>query len=476
MSGGLERRVERAMAAMNGGQHLDARRSPTAYEHDGNIVRFAADGLGLDLFPLQATLLKVLSCSEHLFTAFDDDALAEWSTGFRAVQSADGVYFEGQRGTTPDVVECMRYCHGQGRTTFREITLVGGRRSSKTFIAAVLLLWHVSELLGLDDPQAARDLPAGKVVLFVAMSTNKDTVSRDMFSDVASMARAGSTFDGFVEHIGTDEIRFWTPAQVAAGARQRREHGLIVVSALPTTSSAGRGPALDGFVLDELGHYAGRGSTSTATDIHRALVPAMAQFPNSFAMLCSSPWTKTDRLYEAHRAACAVDPTTGLANHMDTITMQFPSWELYRHWEQASSIEMWPGGPTFRARAKPVISIDSRSCKLGGNVTTPATSSSTRRNGRLSPIVTFRLRPSTRSSKPSPWYARKISSHWEFHGVTPSTSTCRCPATTRRWRWATCATWTTRPTSSSITSSHGDPVTTRPARWTTTRSPPPPSS
>ena len=329
MSGDLERRVGRAGAAINRGQNAGAGRSPTTFEHEPNIVRFATDGLGQDLWARQGSLLKVLSCSEHLFTTFDYEVIAEWSAGFRAVDSAGGVYFEGQRGTTPDLLERIRYCRDLGRTTFREITLVGGRRSSKTFIGAIFLLWRVSGLLGLGDPQAVLDLPAGKAVLFVAMSTNKDAVSRDIFADVAAMVRTGPAFDGFVEHIGTDEIRFWTPAQVAAGASQRHDHGLIVVSALPTTSSAGRGPTVAGSLLDEIGHYSGRGSTNTATEIHR-VVPAMAQFSNSFAYLCSSPWTQTDRLYEAYRTACAVDPWTGLGMHMDCMTMQFPSWELYR--------------------------------------------------------------------------------------------------------------------------------------------------
>lgn len=106
-----------------------------------------------------------------------------------------------------------------------------------------MTLWQVSQLLGFDDPQAAFGLPAGKQITLVAMSTNRDATSRDVFGDLVGMVRASDVFDGYVEHIGSDTIRFWTPAQLANGARQRCERGLIVLSALPTTASSARGPA-----------------------------------------------------------------------------------------------------------------------------------------------------------------------------------------------------------------------------------------
>lgn len=66
----LERRLH------NASRQIDSTRRAgdsigTGFEHDDNIVRFATDQLGLDVFPWQATLLKVLTCSEHLLTEFD---------------------------------------------------------------------------------------------------------------------------------------------------------------------------------------------------------------------------------------------------------------------------------------------------------------------------------------------------------------------------------------------------------------------
>ncbi|WP_394941309.1 hypothetical protein [uncultured Ilumatobacter sp.] len=357
-SSGLERRLKNANRQIDSSRRVaDA---TTSFEHDDNVIRFATEHLGLDLFPRQATLLKVLTCAEHLFTDFDRSVISEWTSGYTAVDSPNGSFFEGIRGTPPDLIERMRYCRQQGQSVFRETTLVAGRRSSKTFTAAIVALWQVSELLGLQDPQDILGLPPGKQITLVAMSTTKDSTARDVFGDLAGMVRNARVFDEVLEHSSRDSIRFWTPTQLVSGAKQRGDQGLVVLSALPTTASAGRGPAIYGALIDEAAHLSGLGPTSDTTEIHRTIAPAMAQFPGSFTIMASSPWTMIGRFYEAHRAACEIDADTGQSRMLDAFTLQIPSWELYRDSQRAGEIEMWPGSPTFSCDLKPVITADSR--------------------------------------------------------------------------------------------------------------------
>lgn len=40
------------------------------------------------------------------------------------------------------------------------------------------------------------------------------------------------------------------------------------------------------------------------------------------------------------------------------LVLQLPSWAVYRDWAEASTIEMWPGGPTFAAFDGPIIEYD----------------------------------------------------------------------------------------------------------------------
>lgn len=360
MSGsGLDRRLGQARKQLDRRDHTPTTVA-TTFAHDDNIVSFATYRLGLDLYPRQATLLKVLTCAEQLFTSFDYDVVTEWTAGYQPVEGHDGVLFEGIYGTTPDLMERIRHCAENGRGVFREITLVAGRRSSKTFVSTIVTLFKVSQLLALSDPHHALGLPDGKQISLVAMSTNRDSAARDVFGDLRGFVQSTDVFDGLTEHVGADRIRFWTPAQVASGAAERGDRGLIVVTALSTTATAGRGPAVYGGLLDEAAHLEGMGATSTAAEIHTTLAPALAQFDDSFMILASSPWTKIGRFYEMHRTACEINPATGTAKALDSFTLQIPSWELYRNWENAVEIPMWPDGPTFNTLKQPVISPDSR--------------------------------------------------------------------------------------------------------------------
>jgi len=98
----------------------------------GGIIEFVT-WLGVDLFPIQALILKIVTLSVHLFTDFDYEQIATWMRGF--VPNDMGTSFEGRHGTTPDLLERMRWCIAAGRTSFRHAVLVIGRRGSKSLLS-----------------------------------------------------------------------------------------------------------------------------------------------------------------------------------------------------------------------------------------------------------------------------------------------------------------------------------------------------
>ena len=135
---------------------------------------------------------------------------------------------------------------------------------------------RISALLGLGDPQAMLGLPRGKQITIVTVSATRENNQRDIFRDVARLVSSSARLRPWLEYEGMNELRFWTPSQVADGARHRGDQGCIVVTALPTTASSGRGPAVIGSIFDEFAFVDGRGSSSSADEIHRAITPAMA--------------------------------------------------------------------------------------------------------------------------------------------------------------------------------------------------------
>ena len=76
-------------------------------------------------------------------------------------------------------------------------------------------------------------------------------------------------------------------------------------------------------------------------------------------IMSSSPWTQTGSLYQSHRAACEINPATGIGRDLDTFTLQIPSWALYLDWERDDTRPMWPGGPPFPTFTRPQIARDS---------------------------------------------------------------------------------------------------------------------
>jgi hypothetical protein len=212
MSAGLEGRLmsaQRAVEAFSEGRDRNVR-----YEHDENPVRFCRDQLGLNLYPRQATLIKLITCSLELLTDFDREVVESWSQYER-----DGSSYVGVRGTTPDVLERVSYCRNLGRTTFREVPFLAGRRSSKTATASSVTLWRTSALLGMDDPQAALGLPVDKQITITVVSTTRESNRRDAFGDIRRQLSSAPCFAPFIEHLGSTELRLWTPAQLRAGAR-----------------------------------------------------------------------------------------------------------------------------------------------------------------------------------------------------------------------------------------------------------------
>ncbi len=91
-----------------------------------HLLQFALDEayLGVELYPRQATLLKVMGCSPELFTDYDRVVLDEWTDGFALADRDDGTSgFTGSCGVVGDVAARMDYCRARGRALFREVLL-----------------------------------------------------------------------------------------------------------------------------------------------------------------------------------------------------------------------------------------------------------------------------------------------------------------------------------------------------------------
>ena len=332
---------------------------PTPFQRPLNIIHFAVTFLGLRLYPIQATILKAITLDVEALTPFDQQVIAEWESGFVPTRDDDRHHWSGTRGCAPGLVARMRHLRDRGGHWFTEVVFVQGRRAGKGFIVSVLVAWHIWKLLGLEDPHDEFGIDSNKQINILLFSVNTDQVKRDQFADVKALLLSAPALQGRLGRCTSTMVSILTDQQLKAGARPGITEGLIAVRAAQTTESAARGAAVAMFVLDEVAHVAGAGSTSDANSIYRAVAPAATPFrAHRLAVLSSSPAEKTGPQYAAYQRALQIDPATGEAANPNTFMIQGCSWDSYRGWERAYEIEMWPGGPCFEPISRSIIDAE----------------------------------------------------------------------------------------------------------------------
>lgn len=348
----IERRLQQVGQAIEQAQTDDA-----SIPEVDNIIDFAVDILGIDLYPAQALILKLAVGAVDLLTDDDRALLESWCAGFDTV---DDGHWVGTRGTTPDIIERAQLVSDRGRWGFRRIVLVLGRRAGKTQISAVLVLWLIWRVLMLGDPQPKLNIAKGKTMAVMLYSTNRSSAVRDIFGDVKRLVEDSPAFAPFLDRPSRHRVALFTPEQLASGDRAKGRSGSIVIEAAATTAGSARGPAVLAVVVDEAAFLDGMGTTASTEELLRQAIPAMAQFKKvSLTLVVSSPATKTGKFYELYEQACEIDELSNEAKNPDTMTVQLASWDTYEGWERAHTMEMTPGGRRYTGGRPPIISEDS---------------------------------------------------------------------------------------------------------------------
>ena len=312
--------------------------------------------LNRNLYPRQATLLKVMCLEVENLTDYDLGVIAEWEAGFTLASGDDGFVYEGRYGTAPGVVQRMIECRNEGRQWFREVVLVLGRRAGKGHLSALMASWVLWQLLAVGNVQEFFGIEQTKQLLVVTMAAGKDQAEANLHRDVVNIVHSARCFQPYLGRKGTD-LRLRTPAELAAGGDPE---GSILVEARPTTSSSGRGSAGIIYLFDEMAWAPADGQARGADAVYAGTTPSLAQFPqHSLCVLASSPASQTGEFYAAHVRALLAD-ADGSPIFPDTFTLVLPSWETYTDWELTrDGLPMWPGGENFRELTHAFITPDS---------------------------------------------------------------------------------------------------------------------
>jgi hypothetical protein len=288
--------------------------------------------LGRTLYPRQRTLLKIIFLQE--MDDYDRKVIDQWTRG------------EGDVTLVPRLEERMKYLRDNGYPHFSTVQLVGGRRSSKGFVTACCIAYKLYQLTLLDDLHQHFNIPAGKEIEFAIVAASLDQAVERQFADAfdAIVDVKPLQKQRLISRTLQQSITVNTPADVrraaalrSSGVKIDKDMASLMVRAHGTNSKTIRGAAAMLFCFDEMAHLIGGESRMSDEQLYTAAIPSLRQFREQALIFAnSSPYTKTGKFFELYNNAFATDPENdpnGKIKFPDHFMLQFPSWELYRDWE-----------------------------------------------------------------------------------------------------------------------------------------------
>jgi hypothetical protein len=331
-----------------------------------DVVQFAesSEFCNKALFPRQAVLLKLMFLEE--MTGAEEDILSEW------IESSN---HGGEVLISPDIRERRDYLRGRGYKHFREVQLVGGRRSSKGFLTSIAMskvMWYT---LQLGDPHEHYGIDKGKEIYFSCVAASESQAKEFQYGDFVSTIETCKAFEPYLQKSLETEFRVATPYDLrrisAAKARSgkiERDTSKLRGKALAANAGTLRGSATMCVAMDEMAHMTVGESKASASEVYGAAIPSLSQFGIDSLIFCnSSPYTKVGKFYEIFEVAMRrFDPkreialssvgTTGVSENGEVdmtvngdprlFSFEYPSWALFEGYMKHKS--RWKPRPRGR--------------------------------------------------------------------------------------------------------------------------------
>lgn len=326
---------------------------PTAPPVLPNIIDFVVGERYLDrpqLYPRQATLLKLIFLQTELLTDYDCDVIDEWES---AIEDDASGLINGY-GIPRGILRRVEQCRASGRLWFSEVVAVMGRRGSKGYLGALATSYVLATFLCTGDPQEHYGLARDKSLFLPIFAGNKEQARDNFWQDLRNVIVGSPFFAPYLAEVRADRMFLWSHDQISR-KRGPNERPTFHIAARESTENAARGYTTVGHVFDEMAHARAGGANRSADDLYRASKPALLQFgENSFSYLASSPHTRVGQFYRSFTEVLEVD-SSGEPVNPHALGYQFPSWELYRDWERAHELERYPGGPPLSRIRRPIL-------------------------------------------------------------------------------------------------------------------------
>jgi hypothetical protein len=295
------------------------------------------------LYPRQTVLLKLIFLEE--MTGAEEDILSHWMEGGR---NGNEIH------VSPNIRERRDFLRENGYKHFREVCLVGGRRSSKGFVTGMAMSKVMFDTLQLGDPGGYYGIDPTKDIYFSCVAGSESQAKQYQYADLVSTIETCKAFDPYLQksletefHVATETDLRRMNANKARGAKGlMRSIAKIRGNALAANAGTLRGSATMAICIDEMAHMLPGESKASAGEVYNAADPSLDQFNlDGLMFLNSSPYTKVGMFYECYENSLRpFDPTLPVTfasafNEDDdaevgngnprNFVFQYPSWALF---------------------------------------------------------------------------------------------------------------------------------------------------
>jgi hypothetical protein len=246
----------------------------------------STDFCGKRLYPRQKLLLKLMFLEE--LTGKEEDILNYWIKGGRSGKEIL---------ISPLIRERVQTLRDMGYSHFREIVLVGGRRSSKGFVTGMALAKKMYDTLQLQDPGTYYGIDPDKEIYFTCLASSQDQAKKYQYADFSStIARCRNMEDSITKiqelefSVATEADKQMMGRHKRAAGRMGRDISKLRGQALAANASTLRGSATIAICFDEMAHMQQEGeSAQTASSVYEAAMPSLAQFGKDAMVFCNPP-------------------------------------------------------------------------------------------------------------------------------------------------------------------------------------------
>jgi hypothetical protein len=325
-----------------------------------------------NLYPRQATLLKIIFLRDDLFTSYDHDVIAEWIAEFHATNPNAGPEnkFEARtNGIQPDIYERIAWCKERGYRWFKEVLMAIGRRGSKGYVCSLAMAYVLWAYLARGNPQDYYGVDRDKQLAVMIFAGKKEQAKANLWGDLYNAVVGSRCYAPYISEAQGESLTIFAPYDMIRmtklaerGIRSTKDMASFGVYPRESTLLSGRGPAACILGFDEAAHVKNAGTTRQFGDVYGAAGPALDQFGrDAFIVIPSSTWEMTGKFYELwenslEREADGSGELAGI--YPNKMMIQLASWDPYKDWEIAHELPLFPAGfegdlGEYRDRALP---------------------------------------------------------------------------------------------------------------------------